>query len=56
MVLFVAIGFVALLRESILAAHGDFVPGQRDRESKWRIFGIIVTLATAVTVVAVTSR
>jgi hypothetical protein len=33
------------------------VPGQRDPESKWRVVGLIVTtLATAVTVVAVTQH
>jgi polysaccharide export outer membrane protein len=33
------------------------VPGQRDPESKWRIAGIIVTsLATAVTVIALTAK
>jgi protein involved in polysaccharide export with SLBB domain len=33
------------------------IPGQRDPESKWRIAGIIVTsLATAVTVIALTSK
>jgi hypothetical protein len=41
----------------IRAGDGIQVPGQRDPESKWRIIGIVVTtVATAVTVVAVTNR